>query len=61
MPPVGRGRGRGSTMPAWMTHPDGPGGLQESGNGSGAGDRGGHRCDTFHDSMVPLSRATYVP
>lgn len=34
--PAGRGRGRGSTMPAWMTHPGGPGGLQESSSGSKA-------------------------
>ena len=33
-------------MPAWMTHPDGPGGLQESGNGGSAVGRGGRRCDT---------------
>ncbi|CAM9950864.1 unnamed protein product, partial [Scytosiphon promiscuus] len=40
---VGRGRGRGSTIPAWMTHPGGVGGLQDHGS---KGDRGGgRRCD----------------
>eukprot|EP00752_Nemacystus_decipiens_P010438 g9300.t1 len=60
MPPMGRGRGRGSTIPAWMTHPDGPGGLQQSGNGSGNGDRGRRRSSPekspprFARSSAPL-------
>lgn len=50
-------------MPAWMTHPDGPGGLQESGNGGGggAGAREGRRYGVHHDMWYLFeSRVTHA-
>lgn len=39
---AGRGRGRGATLPAWLSHPEGiPGGLQQNGGG-------GRRYDSLY-------------
>lgn len=65
---MGRGRGRGATVPAWMSHPEGiPGGLQQGRGGDrGGGDRRGGRrygkvkgAQKHFDGKKATSEASY--